>query len=72
MPRLEHLTLHQVEPSIAKATTVIDGVAYELVLDGSKVRWPATCQLAPSLRKRLEPKIKRAITQWRDLTGRSQ
>lgn len=74
MPCIEHVTLKVGANTTAKADVVIDGIAHcDLVLrrHGSKVyvAWPRRTKLARAMRRRLEPKIVRALDQWRDLAG---
>lgn len=75
MPRIEHVTLRGGRDSTAQADVVVDGVEHRgLVLRRHNsqvyVAWPRSTKLARSMRRRLEPKIVRALDQWRDLAGR--
>ena len=73
MPRVDAITL-KVEAGIARADVVVDGVTYrDLILrrrrNRTHVSWPRSTKLAWSTRRRLEPKIARALDQWCDLAG---
>jgi hypothetical protein len=61
----------------AQADVVVDGIAYRgLILKrqrrGTHVLWPKHPKLARSTQQRIEPKIIRALDQWRDLAGGSE
>lgn len=74
MPRIEHVTLRVGRDSTAQADVVVDGVEHRsLILRRHRskvyVAWPRRTKLARAMRRRLEPKIVRALDQWRDLAG---